>query len=120
MLNTIEVDFKVLYHEDGFLFLQGKKYPTEVLSWLICFQEIINLHAYSTALRFSATVWNEGETPVTTLCKKKTLVSVNYLPLLVMELYCRMDELAFQVYKKPNQLLKYLNVESNLTGEMYK
>ena len=66
----------------AYLILQGKRSPTEVLSWLTHFQESTNLHAVFTTLHFLTTVWKERKTPISTPCKKLNLVSANSFPFL--------------------------------------
>ena len=106
------VDCYRIYRDDGFLIMHSKRYIEDVCSWLTRFQQGVNFHAGCTALQFTATVWREGETARISPCGKVSSVSENAFPFLDMELFWRNGELAFRVHKKPNQQLKYLNLDS--------
>ena len=92
--------------------MHGRRSVEDVCSWLTRFQEGVNLHAGCNALQFTATVWREGEVARVSPCGKVSSVSGNAFPFFDMELFWRNSELAFHVYRKPNQQLKYLNFDS--------
>jgi hypothetical protein len=71
-------------------------------------------------LQFTVSIWGEKKEDGTTH-EKVTVEPTNYLPFLDMKLYCdKHDELAFTVYRKMGQQLKYLNNDSTQPPHVFR
>ena len=107
-----ELKYHGIYRNDGFVIFEGTKLKKEINNWLEIFQCRVDRIAESKCLQFTMEVWAKDDNPLITN-KNLTYVNDKHFPYLDMEMYWNENaELKFQVYIKPNQVLKYLNNDS--------
>ena len=85
--------------------------------FIYSFQERVNSLCGSDSLKFTMEIWNpdapESEKPRNN--KRVKIVRNQSFPYLDAEMHWKNDDLFFGVHKKPNQLMKYVNMDSTRT-----
>ena len=110
-----------MYRDDGFLVLPGKKRPEEIVTWLQGFQRSVDRALGSDGLQFTATLWRMNEGWNGSSDGKVVVCTDAIFPYLDMALSWSINgNLQFSVYRKPNQELKYLNLESTHAPATFK
>ena len=107
-----EVLWRVIYRDDGLLVFKGKKSLPEIQIWRDKFQEKIDEIAGNDYLQFTCEIWNPGGRPSRNETETTSMVTKKVFPFLDLEFFWDDSRrLEFQVHRKKNQLLKYLNKE---------
>ena len=117
-----------LYRDDGFAVFKGTWTYEMIIKWRENFQKSVNKLAEGDYLVFTCDIWlaqGKRDSPPPEVTKDNKLVTVcrkQYFPYLDMKLVWskKDEELQFQVYRKPNQQLKYLNTDSTHTRSCFK
>ena len=111
--------FDGIYRDDGFVVFEGLKTTEELVEWLIKFQQNINNLLESDNLKFTMVIWESTEDKLGKEIKVNDEVTIyrgKYFPYLDIQMnWNESGELVFGVYRKPNQVLKYLNKGSSHT-----
>ena len=100
---------------------KGKKSLSEIQIWRDKFQEKVDEIAGNDYLQFTCETWNPGGRPSRSETKSTSMVTNKVFPFLDLEFFWDgSGRLEFQVHRKKNQLLKYLNKESTHTKSTFK
>ena len=117
-----ELAFKRIYRDDGLGFMKRRYSVEEMDAWLRKFQAKTNEICGNQHLVWTIEIWDPGEGPkLTDVNPKVKLIRKNMFPFLDMKISWKPNGLmAFGVYRKENQLLKYLNTSSCHTHSTFK
>jgi hypothetical protein len=103
-----------IYRDDGLVVFKGSWSKSKMSDWLEKFQEEVNRVTRYDGLEFTVSIWGAEKEEDGTTHEKVTVEQTNCLPFLDMKLlyWDKNENLAFTVYRKQGQQLKYLNKDS--------
>ena len=105
-----EVLWKGIYRDDGLLVFKGKKSLSDIKRWREDFQSRVNKIAGNEYLQFTCEIWMPNPRPSKYKKDYVSEIATKTFPYLDLEFIWNADgELEYQVHRKPNQQLKYLN-----------
>ena len=99
------------YRDDGWGVFQSKMSCQDMTTWMLHFQEKVNMLAEGTYLQFTCTMWIPGSKEQANNPSTE-IMSKNAFPYLDLEMFWTSNNLRFKVHKKPNQQLHHLNTDS--------
>jgi hypothetical protein len=108
-----------IYRDDSLVIFNGSRSKQDIVEWLEIFQHQVNHITGYDGLQFTVSLWGldkEDGAPH----DKVSIKQEDFLPFLDMKLYWNdQQELAFDVFHKPGQQIKYLNSDSTLPPHMF-